>query len=540
VRSSDGPAEGTHDRAGRDDAPPAPEPARSPIDERAATDSPDSATLDPLDSAAADVLDSTAAGGLIIRGGAMRLASYVGVVVLSVLATALLTRHLGVALFGHYTTVISLVSVVSVVTDAGMSNLGTREYAVRVGADRDALLRDLLGLRISLTLVGVVLATAFALAAGYDTALLAGTVVAGLATIALVFQHTLSIPLGAKLRLGAISSLELVRQVLTVVAIVVLIALGAGVFPLLAVALLVNLVLVPVTAALVRGEISMRVQLRPRRWLALLTLTVYFTLATAVGTIYVYTAQILTSLVASEHQSGLFAASFRVFVVAAGVPGLLVGGALPLLARAARDDRDRLGYALQRIFEVSLILGVAAAVGMLAGAQFVIAVIAGPKFAASAAGLRILGIAMVASFLTAGWGFALISVKRYGALLLANGAAFLVSCALTLSLAATHGANGAALATLCGEVTLAAASLIALVRRQPELRPELAIAPKVAIAAIPAVAVALLPGPSSLLRAVLALAVYALLIALTRAVPREILELVPRSRWAKARSGPSR
>jgi O-antigen/teichoic acid export membrane protein len=475
-----------------------------------------------------DVLDSRRAGGLIIRGGAMRLGSYAGIVVLSVLSTALLTRHLGVKMFGHYTTVISLVSVVSVITDAGMSNLGTREYAMRVGADREALLSDLLGLRVSLTLVGVVCATAFALAAGYDTALLAGTVVAGLATVALVLQHTLSIPLGAALRLGAISSLELVRQVLTVAAIVILIALGAGVFPLLAVALVVNLVLVPITAALVRGQISMRLHLRPRRWLELMRLTIYFALATAVGTIYVYTAQILTSLVASEHQSGLFAASFRVFIVTAGIPGLLVGGALPMLARAARDDGERLAYALQRIFEVSLILGVAAAVSLLGGAQFVIHVIAGPKYAGADAALRIQGLALLASFLTAGWGFALISLKRYGSLIVANALAFLVSSALTIALAASHGARGAALATLCGEATLAAGSLIALVRGQPELRPKLAVLAKVTLAAIPAVVLELSLDLSSLVRALLALAVYGLLIALTRALPREIVELIPR------------
>jgi O-antigen/teichoic acid export membrane protein len=477
-----------------------------------------------------DVLDTTQAGGLIIRGGAMRLGSYVGVVALSVLSTALLTRHLGVRMFGHYTTVISLVSIVSVVTDAGMSNLGTREYAIRVGADRENLLRDLLGLRVSLTMIGVVLAAAFAVAAGYDTALLAGTVVAGVATVALVFQHTLSIPLGASLRLGAISLLELARQLLTVVAIVVLIVLGAGVFPLLAVALGVNLLLVPLTAALVRGQISMRMRLRPRRWAALLKLTVYFALATAVGTLYVYAAQILTSLVASEHQSGLFAASFRVFVVTAGIPGLLVGGALPMLARAARDDRERLAYALQRIFEVSLILGVAAAVGTLGGAQFIIKVIAGPEFASAAGVLRIQGLAMIASFLTAGWGFALISIKRYGSLLAANAAAFAVSCALTISLAATHGARGAAIATLCGESTLAIGSLLVLVRGRPELRPSFAVIPKVVLAGAPAVALALLPGLPSLVRAVLALLLYGLLIALTRAVPQEILELVPRPR----------
>jgi len=149
--------------------------------------------------------------------------------------------------------------------------------------------------------------------------------------------------------------------------------------------------------------------------------------------------------------------------------------------------------------------------------------------------LRILGLAIVASFLIAGWSFALISVKRYRALMLANAAAFAVSCTLTVVLAATDGARGAALATLCGEIALAAASLFALVRKQPAFRPRLAILPKVAIAAAPAVAIALIGELPSLVRAVLALLVYGLLVVLTRAIPREILELVPSPRRALGR-----
>jgi O-antigen/teichoic acid export membrane protein len=480
-------------------------------------------------SAPTDVLDSSAAGGLIIRGGALRFASYLAVVALSVISAALLTRYLGVARFGHYTTVISLVTVVSIVTDAGMSSLGTREFAVREGAERDMLMRDLLGLRVVLTLVGVVLATLFAALAGYDLALLAGTVVAGLATVTLVLQHTLSIPLSAELRLGALSLLDLARQALTVLALVLLIVLHAGLFPLLAVTLVVYLLLMPASIALARGRISLRMEVRPRRWASLLRLTVAFSLATAVGTIYVYTAQILMSLVSNEHQSGLFAASFRVYIVTATVPGLLVSGALPLLARAARDDRERLSYALQRIFEVSLILGVATALGLLAGAQFIIHVIAGPRFAGAAAVLRIQGIAMIASFLIAGWGFGLISTKRYGSLLVVNALAFAVSCALTLILAPSHGARGGALATVCGEAVLASALLVALVRSQPLFRPQLRILPKVLLAAAPATAIALLAtGVPSLPRAVLALAAFGLLVAATRAVPEEITELIPR------------
>jgi O-antigen/teichoic acid export membrane protein len=473
------------------------------------------------------MLDTPAAGGRFVRGGALRLGGYVAVVALSVLSAALLTRHLGVVRFGQYTTVISLVSVVAVITDAGMSNLGTREYAVRDGRQREILMRDLLGLRLTLTLLGVTLAMVFAFAAGYGTSLLLGTLAASLATVALVVQHTLSIPLSAALRLGTLSLLDVGRQVLTVLAIVVLVLLGAGVLPLLAAALLVNLLLVPVTAALVPKQISLRVELHPRRWLSLLRLTVAFSLATAVGTIYVYTAQILTSIVASQQQSGLFAAAFRVFIVAGTIPGLLVSGALPLLARAARDDRHRLSYALSRIFEVSLILGVAAALALVAGAHFVISVVAGPTYSGAVDVLRILAFALIASFVVAGWSFGLISIERYRSLLAVNAAAFVMSCALTVVLASSHGGTGAAVATVCGEFVLALGSLIALARGHQEFRPHLAIVLKVALAAAPGLALAFLSDLSSLASAVVALGLYAVLIVVTRATPREIVELIP-------------
>ncbi len=479
------------------------------------------------DSPPSTVLDTSAAGGLIIRGGVLRLVSYGGVVVLSLIPVALLTRYLGVTRFSQYTTVISLVTVVATVTDAGMSSLATREYVVLEAADRDARMRELLGLRVGLTVVGVVLAVVFAALAGYSVALLAGTVMASLATVALVLQHTLSVPLSAELRLGTMALLDFARQALTVVAIVALVVLGAGLFPLLAVTLAVYMLLLPVTAALVRGQISLRMDLRPRRWLSLLSLTVSFSLATAVGAIYAYTAQILTSLVASPHQSGLFAVGFRVFVAAAAVPGLLVGGAFPLLARTARNDRERLAYAMQRIFEVSLILGAATALGIFAGAPFIISVIAGPKYAAAAGALRILGIALSASFMVAGWGFALLSTERYRGLLTVNAAAFLVSASLTLILGPAHGAQGVAAAMLCSETTLALGCLFALVRGRPELRPRLTIVPKVLLAAAPAAVLALaLPLPS-VWKTIIVLAVYGLLIAATRATPREIIELIP-------------
>jgi O-antigen/teichoic acid export membrane protein len=484
---------------------------------------------------AIDVLDSDQAGGRIVRGAFVRFASYIGIVGLSVISAALLTRHLGPTQFGQYTTVLSLVAVVGVVTDAGMASLGTREFAVRVGADREAFMSDLLGLRVVLTLVGVALSMAFVLAAGYDLPLVIGALLASLATVLLVLQHTYSIPLAADLRISAVSLLDLGRQVLTMVALVSLVLAGAGVMPLLSVSLLVNGLIVIPTAAMVRGRISLRATLRPHRWAELIKLTILFSLANAVGTIYVYAAQILTSLVASPYQSGLFATSFRVFIAVSAIPGLLVGGALPLLARAARDDSERLGYALRRIFEVSLILGLGAAIAFLAGSHFMIAVIGGHKYRGSVGVLQVQGLAMIASFALSGWSFAVISLKRYTGMLVANAVALAVSMALTLTLAATDGAHGAAIATVCGETALGAGYLIVMLRADRSLRPPLPIIAKVALAAAPAIVVALFVHINSVALTALALAIYGAVILATRAVPAELLELAP---WrARRRSG---
>lgn len=481
-----------------------------------------------------DILDTTEAGGVVVRGGTLRLVGYLSGLLLSVASISLLTRHLGVGQYGQYTTVLSLVTVVGAVTDAGMGGLGTREYAVTSGAERDQLMRDLLGLRLALTAAGSLFALAFAIAAGYSPSLLAGTALACLGLVAMVTQTMYAVPLAAKLRLGWMTTLDFTRQALTVACIVALVLVGAPVLPFLAIALPVNVLLTIWTIQRVRGQMPLLPSLHIRGWVALVRSTIAFAMAMAVGTVYVYTAQVLTSIVASEYQNGLFAVSFRVFIVLVFIPGLLVGGAFPLLARAARDDRERFAYAVERLFEVSMILGVAAALALVFGAHTIIMIVGGPSYAAAASALRIQGVALAVSFTLATWGFALLSVREHRGLIVTNALAFLVSCGLTVGLASAYGARGAATATLAGELTLAIGYVIFLVRRAPELRPKLGIVAKVALAATPAVLFGVLGGLSSWLEAIGAVLIYGVLLLPLRAVPEEIWVLI-RERLAALR-----
>ncbi len=472
-----------------------------------------------------DILDTPAAGPRIIRGGALRIGAYAVGSLLSVLSVRLLTGHLGTAGFGDYSAVFSLITIVTGLTDAGTLNLGVREHALRRGPARTAMLRALLGLRLALTVAGIAAALAFALLAGYDGAMVAGTLLAGAGLAVLVVQGTLAIPLHSALELGWVSALDLLRQVATVVGIVALVAAGAGIAPLLGVTIPVAALVLVVTALRVRGRASARPAFDPRAWRELFAVALPYAAATAVGILYAHVTVVLMSLVAGDAETGLFATGFRVYFVLATVPGLLVTTAFPLLARTARDDRDRLRYAVQRLFDVCLVGGAGFALLTALAAPALIAVVAEPEFAAAADALRVQAIALFGTFVIAVGGFALLALGRYGALLRANAAALAISVGLTLALAPGSGATGAAIAMAVGDLALAALYFLALRREVPT---SFALVPRVAAAVALAGGAALLTGLPALAAALVAGVVLALALLALRAVPPEAFELLGR------------
>lgn len=469
-------------------------------------------------------------GNLLIRGGLVRILAYVGMVVLSVVWTVVLARRLGVAQFGVYTSAMSVATVVATLSDAGMGNFASREYAALHGDSRARLMSDIFGLRVTSGAIGTCLAACFALAAGYRFSLLLGVVAATAAVIPLVAAHTMCLPWTNDLKLGLISGLELVRQVIWGGLLIALALMGAGLFELLASLLAANLVMLAVTVRITRGLDLPRLAIHPRSWPPLLRVAAAFSAATAVGTVYMYTTQIVTSLVASPHQTGLFSVSFRVFAVTATIPTLAASSAIPVLSRAARDDHERLAYVLKRLIELSFAAGIGFALTMATAAGFVVAVLGGPRFHQATGVLEIQALAMIATFGMAPCSYGLLVEGRYRSLMFANGTALVTTGVATLVLAGAFGATGAAVATICGEVTAAVLMYVALLRSRPQSRPDTSVMLRVMLAttgSAPAMFVLDIP---SLPRALVVGCLYLLLVVALRALPPEILQALPRLR----------
>jgi O-antigen/teichoic acid export membrane protein len=469
------------------------------------------------------VLDTPVAGGKVIRGGVLRIVGYAAGLLLAVGAAALMTRHLGVANWGRYVAVLSLVSIVGSLSEAGMSAIGVREYVVLSGEERERVMRNLLGLRLALTVLGIGAAVIFAVAAGYGSTLVLGTLASGAALLFTSAQQTISVPLSASLRLGLVTAFDFARQAVFVAVVVALVVAGAGLFPFLAAPLPVAVLVLALTVPFVRGLVPLRPGFDPREWGRVLRLTIAYAAVTAVGTIYVSITVILISLVGSGKETGYYGASFRIISVLAVLPLLLVGSAFPLLARVARDDVARHQYARQRLLEVSLISGVWLALCLSLGASVAIDLVAGPKFEPSVAVLRIQAWMMIGTFVAIALGFVLLSLRRHKALLVANGLALATSVTLTLVLVPSLGARGAAIAAVAGELGLALLYGFALLRGSSG-RISLKIVPAVLLASGLALALLAIPGLRDALLVLAATGVYFGTLLVTRAIPPELLE----------------
>jgi O-antigen/teichoic acid export membrane protein len=470
-----------------------------------------------------DLLDTAAAGPAAIRGTALRLVGYGISVVVGVGAMALLFRHLGVDDGGRYVTIIALVGLFGGVTDAGLATIAVRELTVRFGEDRDAVFRSLLGLRVVTALAGAGLATLFAAAVGYDHILVLGTVLAGIGFALQSIQLTLAAPLMKNMRLGWVAALDALRWIAFALLVIALVELGASLLPFFSVTIPVGILVLGLTAWLIRDGRLLCPSFRTAPWRGLVGEALPFTIAIAVASIYFKLALILVSLLSTAEQTGYFAASYRVVEVLVVLPQLAIGAAFPILARTAGTESERFVYGVRRLFEASLLFGAWLALCVVLGASLAIEIIAGADFSPAAPVLQIQGAAMLASFVAVLWSYALLALRRHGDLLVMTAVPLVVTAALTAVLAVEYGAKGAAVATLVGELTMAVVGGILLARAAGFIPVSVGAVVRVSAAAAVGASVALIPGVPVVLDLALASVLYFAVLLALKGIPKELL-----------------
>ena len=477
-----------------------------------------------------DILDTAEAGPTVIRGSLLRLGGYLLGTLATVVSSAVVIRHLGVIDTGHFLTVTALVTIVATISDLGLTGFAVREYATGPRSDGRRFLRNLLGIRLVLALGGLSIAVLFGLLVGYPAVMVLGTAIAGFGMVFLVVQDGCSIPLQVGLRFGWVAGLQLAIQVGVAIEAVLLALAGAGLLPFFALQLPIVIPVLVATTVIGGHDSRLIPALETREWRRMVGRILPFSAAIVLSVLYFQIAQIMVSLLSSPTQTGYFGVSFRVLASFTILPPLLVSSALPLLARAARDDTERFNYAGRRLVETMVLAGCGLALVLFLGAAFAIHIIAGPGYGQSVEVLRILAVALLGTFVISGRGYALLALDRLRAILVCSAIALTVVLACGVPLISAYGAKGAAIAMVAAELTLGLSYEFTLTHMRPKLRMDLGFVLRAAAATLLSGAAASVFGLPSAAAAALGLALYVAALLALRIVPVEIREALLKRR----------
>jgi O-antigen/teichoic acid export membrane protein len=483
------------------------------------------------DAVPADVLSGPDVARHVVRGGYQRATGFVAVNLLTAAAAVLLLRHLGVADFGRYGTVLALLAIVQGVSDAGLSLTGSRELSIRTGEERRELLAHLLGLRILLTGAGVVIAVAFAALAGYGETLVLGTALAGIGVFILSAQAAMLLPLVVELQNGRLTINEILRQAVLVACFVVLAVAGASLLPFFAAQLVAALVVLLATPLLLARHHFVRPRWTRERLRDLASMTFPLAISAVLSVVYFRVLVILVSLLEDDPiVVGNFVTSTRIIELFLALPGILVGIVLPVLSVAARDDAGRLRYVTLRTGQALLLLGVLLALVIGAGARPVVLLLGGEEYLGAVPVLQIQCIALVTIFVAGAWTTTLVGMGRARVLAICAAIGLVAVVALGVVLIPPLGAEGGAIAAVVADVIYCATIFVAL--RRAGLGDALPPQPfaRIAAAALPALLIAIASPLPAAVDAVAVALLFTLLAVVFGAVPPELADRLRRRR----------
>ena len=474
-----------------------------------------------------DVLHTPEAGRRVVQGAIQRVIGYGLGVGLTGAASILMLHHLTVEDFGRYATVMAVVTIVSGLADAGLTIVGNRELALLApGEQRRRLLGALVGIRLTLTPVGVMLGVLFGLAAGYDGTLVAGIAVAGAGVVLISVQATYQSLPAVELRNVRVTVNDVLRQLFMLLAVAVLVASGAALSGFFAAQVAVGIGMAAVAPLVLGRRAIVRPRLDAAQWRRLLAQGIPVAAAYTLALIYFRVLLLLLSLSSTETETGVFGTSLRVFELLLGFPTLAVGVALPVLA-ASRADTGRLRYQVDRLIHGAVVLGALVTLFVVIGAQPIIEILGGDEYAPAANILRLHVLAFTVVFVSSVASTTLIALGHQRAVVKGNGIGLVVMAALGLILivGADGGATEAAYAAVAGELALMVLLLVALSRSQVPL-----VAPawlwRVAVATAAGAVPAFVPGVADLAAAGMAVVIFCAVALLVRAVPDDIAQAV--------------
>lgn len=446
--------------------------------------------------------------------------------VLGIVAVGMMTRTLGQSGFGAYTTAVSFLQIFGILVDMGLM-LTLVAMLSEPGADEPRIANGILTLRFLSATAFLGLAALVVIPFPYPPEVKLAVAIGTLAFLGSAMIGSLTGIFQRHLRMDLAALGELVGRAALIAGLALTFKFTHSLWAVMLVAGLANAVAVALLAYSARRFLRLRFRIDLPLWREVARRSLPIGISIALNLIYLRGDVFLLSLLRSQHEVGLYGASYRVLDILTMLPTMFMGLVLPALTRAfAADERDNLRRYLQRSFDFLILLALPITLGGFALGTQIMKTVAGPAFVLSGAILNVLIWGVPGIFLGTLYGHAIVALRRQRVMIWGYGSVAVAAVALYLFAIPRFGVWGAAQVTIATETTIAVITFL-LVSRTIRALPKLHLAGKALLAALGMTVflLALKPETSIALSIPLGGLCYIALLALMKAVPKDMLQV---------------
>lgn len=321
----------------------------------------------------------------------------VSTVVLSLLSIRLMTGYLGQDGFGKYATILAFFAFFTAISDLGLGSVTAREIS-REGADEGKILGNVVALRLTSSLLLLIVAPLVMFAFDYSRDVEIGILVAALAAAFSTLSFVLNAIFQKNLAMDRIAMVEFLGKLLQVGLIVLIVRQDWGFLP-IACTLIVSLSFNSMVALfLSKRYASFELQFDTTYWKEFLRNSLPMGATAIITFTYLKMDTILLSVLQSNAHVGIYNVAYKVMENLIFFPAMLAGLILPLLSRFIFTQRERFVEIADKTFKVFFIVIVPIVSATWFLASDIIAIVSGAGFQESVIVLRILIFALAFIF----------------------------------------------------------------------------------------------------------------------------------------------
>ena len=454
----------------------------------------------------------------------------------SLVVVGALTRYLGVAGYGQYTTIFAYVAFLAVLADSGFFWIMLRELS-RENVDASSIASNVLTLKFVLGLVFFALGSLVA----FFIPQYAGVIRSGIAIVSfgwlwMSLNSTFVGVFQVRHRMDQAVITDIVGRLVTLTGVLWLIAHSGTLPQIMAAYVLGNIVNLAASLLLGRQFIRVRPQFDFVLWRKLFLKAWPMGIVIILGSIYFKIDTVMLSLMKSSVEVGIYGAPYKILEVLLTVPIMFLGNIFPTMTRYLEAKDDRLERIFQRALDTLLILALPIVIGTIILAKPILLFVAGGQYvttstilifgqpATGVLALQILIVAVGIYFISNLFNYLLIADGRQRELIAPNILFVIVNVGANLIAIPKLSYIGTSLTTVLTEIVITIV-LGWMVYRRLGLRPQVNQAGRILISTLGMGGVVWLLRDSPLLIAVAAGVVsYMALLVYTRVVTKDLLQ----------------